>query len=343
MLDPQKIQKLKATAKAMVAPGKGILAADESTATIEKRFAKINVPSTEDNRRRYREMLFTTPGLNSHISGVILFDETFRQSGSDGRTFVSFLKEVGIMPGIKVDKGLDAMPDSPTEKITKGLDDLEDRLREYAELGAHFAKWRAVITITDTTPTDANIEKNAKDLAAYALACQRAGIVPIVEPEVLMDGVHSLKRCEEVSGKVLEAVFRELEAVGVEMEGIILKPNMVLPAKESGETAHPEHVASATLRIFNKHLPKNLPGVAFLSGGQSEIEATENLHAINKLGPHPWTLSFSYGRALQDSALKTWAGKEENIKAAQEKLLHRAKMKGLAAKGEYDRELDWKE
>ncbi|MFA6171828.1 MAG: class I fructose-bisphosphate aldolase [Patescibacteria group bacterium] len=343
MLDPQKIQKLNQTAKAMVAHGKGILAADESTATIEKRLAKINVSSTEDTRRAYREMLFTTPGLSDHISGVILFDETFRQKASDGRPFVSVLKEVGILPGIKVDKGLEPMPDSPEEKKTKGLDDLEIRLKEYAELGAHFAKWRAVYVIGDNTPTDANIERNAKDLAAYALACQHSGLVPIVEPEVLMEGVHSLKRCEEESEKVLEAVFRELEKAGVAMEGIILKPNMVLPAKDSGEFAHPEEIAEATLRIFNKHLPKNLPGVAFLSGGQSEIEATMNLHAINQKGPHPWKISFSYGRALQDSALKAWEGKEENKKAAQDKLLHRAKMKGAAAKGEYDREMDWKE
>lgn len=343
MHDPKIIEKLKQTAKAMVAHGKGILAADESTATIEKRLAKINVPSTEITRRDYREMLFTTPGLSDHISGVILFDETFRQSGSDGRTFVSFLKEVGIMPGIKVDKGLAPMDGSPEEKVTKGLDDLADRLKEYAELGAHFCKWRAVYVITDTTPTDANIEQNAKDLAAYALACQRAGLVPIVEPEVLMDGVHTIKRCEEVSEKVLEAVFRELDKAGVILEGIILKPNMVLPAKDSGEMAHPEEIAEATLRVFNKHLPESLTGVAFLSGGQSEIEATQNLHAINAKGPHPWKISFSYGRALQDSALKAWEGKEENKKLAQEKLLHRAKMKGLASKGEYDRELDWKE
>lgn len=347
-MDPEQLQQV---AKRIVADGKGILAADESTGTIEKRFAKINLPSTEDNRRAYRELLFSASGIGEYISGVIMYDETFRESASSGETFVALLEREGVLPGIKVDEGTAPMDPpaggSPEEKVTKGLGGLPPRLAEYAKLGGKFAKWRAVYTISDpireptasngagTLPSDANIRENAKDLAGYARACQEVGIVPIVEPEVLMDGSHSMARCEEVSEKVLRAVFEELNAAGVLIEGMILKTNMIVPGKESGEKATPEQVAEATLRVFSTVLPRNLPGQAFLSGGQSEIEATANLNAIAKRGPHPWKLTFSYGRALQDSALKAWGGKLENVAEAQKIFLHRARMNSLAALGKY--------
>lgn len=319
----------------MVAPGKGILAADESTGTIEKRFAKINVENTPENRRAYREMLCTTPGLEQYISGVILYEETLRDTTSTGQTFPQLLSSRGILPGIKVDQGTKDMDGSPEEKLTKGLDGLPARLAEFVSLGAKFAKWRAVITIGEGLPTEANIRQNAKDLAQYARMCQDAGLVPIVEPEVLMDGAHTSERCREVSQASLTAVFEELSAAGVAMEGMILKTNMVVPGKESGESMVTEKVASDTAALFKKVLPNNLTGQAFLSGGQSEVEATANLNAINRMGPYSWNLSFSYGRALQDSALKTWVGKAENTIAAQEKLLHRAKMNSLATQGKY--------
>lgn len=323
----------------MVAPGKGILAADESTGTIAKRFAKISVENTEENRRAYREMLFTTPDIGKYISGVIMYDETFRQSASTGEKFTDILVREGILSGIKVDLGVEPMADSPEEKLTKGLDGLPARLSAYTQLGAKFAKWRAVITIKGTElPTDANLEQNALDLATYARMCEEASIVPIVEPEVLMDGPHSQARCEEVSERTLTAVFNAIVEQGVAIEGMILKTNMVVPGTESGERASVSQVADATLRVFYKVLPKNLPGQAFLSGGQSEVEATANLDAINKRGPHPWNLTFSYGRALQDSALKTWAGKAENVHAAQQAFLKRAKLNSMAAYGQYDGE-----
>ncbi|MCL5666487.1 MAG: fructose-bisphosphate aldolase class I [Patescibacteria group bacterium] len=340
MIEPSKILELNKVAKQMVAAGKGILAADESFNTIEKRFAKINLPSTEENRRAYREMLFAAPGIGEYISGVIMFDETIRQRATDGHTFVTILEKAGVLPGIKVDLGTKEMDDSPNEKVTKGLEGLPDRLAQYARFGAKFAKWRAVIAIDEELPTEANIGQNARDLANYALACQEAGLVPMVEPEVLMDGSHTLERCEEVSLKVLEAVFAELKNAGVAFEGMILKTNMVLPGKDSGQAAVPEEIAAATLEVFKKALPSTLAGQAFLSGGQSEKEATVNLNAINKLGPHPWPLTFSYGRALQDSALKIWAGKPENARAAREIFLHRAKMNGLAAEGKYGAEME---
>lgn len=349
MIREEEIQKLNAVARAMVTPGKGILAADESFGTIEKRFTKINLPSTEENRRSYREMFFTTPGIGEHISGVIMFDETIRQKTVEGKQFVAVLNDAGVMPGIKVDLGtkeMDPPAGGPNEKVTKGLDGLPERLKEYVALGAKFTKWRAVITILpaqaggDGLPTDANIRKNAKDLAAYARAAQVAGLVPIVEPEVLMDGAHSLERCKEASEKTLTAVFEEFKDAGVALEGMILKTNMVLPGKESGAKASPKTIAEETISLFKKILPKNLPGQAFLSGGQSEIEATENLNAINERGPFPWRLSFSYGRALQDSALKTWNGKIENVPAAQKVFLHRAKMNGLATLGKYRSEME---
>lgn len=340
MLDPEIQKQLTLTALAMVAPGKGILAADESLGTIEKRFKKINLESTQENRRAYRELLFTTPGIGEYISGVILFDETIRQRASDGHTFVTVLEKQGVLPGIKVDQGTVAMAVSPNEKTTKGLEGLPERLREYVNFGAKFAKWRAVITIGEGIPTEACIQQNAEDLAAYALACQEAGLVPMVEPEVLMDGSHTMEMCEVVSEKVLAAVFAALKSHNVFIPGIILKTNMVVPGKESGQKASPEQVAEAALRLFKKVLPNDLPGQAFLSGGQSEIEATQNLNAINKLGPHPWQLTFSYGRALQGSAIETWGGKPENVAAAQKVFYHRAKMNGLAHEGKYFDELE---
>lgn len=327
--------KLAAIAKRLTTPGKGILAADESTSTIEKRFAKIDVPSTEDNRRAYREMLFATEGLGAYIAGVILYDETLRQSAADGTRFVELLNAAGMLPGIKVDQGLEAFAETSEEKVTKGLDGLPERLAEYASLGAAFAKWRAVITIGEGIPSDACIRENAKRLAAYARACQEAGLVPIVEPEVLMDGTHSMAACEEASARTLKAVFEELAAADVALEGMILKTNMVVPAKESGEKATSAQIAEATLRVFNSILPDTLAGQAFLSGGQSEVEATENLNAMYAQGAPRWPLTFSYGRALQDSALKRWAGKRENVPGAQAILLHRAKMNSLAAQGTY--------
>lgn len=319
----------------MVAKGKGILAADESSGTIERKFAKVGLTSTEDNRRAYRGMLFTSPGIGNYISGAILFDETIKQKAPDGRTMVSILEAEGILPGIKVDQGTKDMEGSPGEKITKGLDGLGERLKEYATLGAKFAKWRSVITIGNGIPTDANIKQQTKDLAAYALECQKAGIVPMVEPEVLMDGGHTIERCVEASEKTLTALFEELKAAGVDISGTILKTNMMVPGKESGTRATPEQVADATVAVFKKVLPNDLPGQAFLSGGQEDVEATENLNAINKKGPFPWNLSFSYGRALQDSALKAWNGKSENIIAAQQVFLKRAKMNSLATEGKY--------
>ncbi len=327
-------------AKALVAPGKGILAADESFGTIEKRFAKIGVPSTEETRRAYREMLFTAPGAGEFISSVIMFDETFRQSTREGASFVSVLESAGILPGIKVDLGTEPAKDSPEEKRTKGLDGLADRLKEYVSLGGVFAKWRAVITISGSElPTRDNIVDNARDLAAYASLCQKAGLVPIVEPEVLMDGSHTIETCEEVSRVTLTEVFRELAKEHVALSGMILKTNMVLPGKEN-RVASPEEVAERTTQVFKETLPPTLAGQAFLSGGQSEAEATANLNAINALGPHPWPLSFSYGRALQETALTLWAGKDENVAVAQAAFLKRARLNGLATLGQYDAALE---
>jgi fructose-bisphosphate aldolase class I len=329
------VSALNAVAKQMVAPGKGILAADESTSTIGKRFDKIQVENTETNRQAYREMLFTAPGLNEYISGVILYDETFRQSATDGRTFLSLLKEAGILPGIKVDQGLAEMPGSPEEKVTKGLEGLAERLAEYAQMGAAFAKWRNVITIGNGTPTDANLAEQARIHAEYAYLCQEAGIVPIVEPEVLMDGAHDIDACRDASTRTLSATFDALKARDVAIEGMILKTNMVVPGKEK-RVAPPEEVAKETLAEFKSILPDTLPGQAFLSGGMSDLEATANLNEMNKMGPFPWKLSFSYGRALQDKPLKTWAGKADSVPAAQKALLHRAKMNSHATLGRYD-------
>lgn len=325
-------------AKQMVAPGKGILAADESMGSIEKKFAKINLPSTEENRRAYRDLFFTTSGMEEFISGVILFDETIRQKTGDGTPFVELLKSKGVLPGIKVDGGLEVMAESPNEKVTKGLDGLAERFKEYAAMGAKFSKWRTEYTIGDGLPSENNIQENSRRLAEYARLCQDAGIVPMPEPEVMMNGENTIERCAEVSEKVLTALFEELAKAGVVLEGTILKTNMSVPGQKSGQKVSPEQIAETTLRVFNKVVPKNLAGIVFLSGGQDSVEATVNLNAVNQKGVQPWPISFSYGRALQDDALKTWLGQQENVAAAQKKFYHRAKMNGLAAQGRYSQE-----
>lgn len=325
---------LNETARALVAPGKGILAADESSGTIKKRFDTIGCESTEDRRRAYREMLFTTKGAADAVSGVILFDETIRQQASDGRTLVKVLEESGVIPGIKVDKGTTPLAKSPGELVTDGLDGLRARLVEYRELGARFAKWRSVIDIADGIPTQYCIDVNAHALARYAALCQDEDIVPIVEPEVLMDGSHSIEQCSRVTTDTLHTVFNELIAQRVELEGMLLKPNMVLPGKKfSGGQATPEQVAEATIACFREVVPAAVPGIVFLSGGQGDEEATANLDAMNKLGAHPWQLSFSYGRALQHAALGAWKGDDANAAAGQKAFLHRARMNGLARHG----------
>lgn len=329
------VSALNEIARKMLAPEKGLLAADESTSTIGKRFEKIQIENVEANRQAYREMLFTAPNLGQNISGVILYDETIRQSALDGRTFVSILGSQNILSGIKVDEGLIDMPGSAVEKLTKGLDGLQKRLEEYRALGATFCKWRNVIVIGDNLPTDANLAEGARIHAEYAYLCQEAGLVPIVEPEVLMDGGHDIGACKEASLRTLSAAFDGLAKRGVSFEGMVLKTNMIVAGKDLRKAA-PEEVARETVDVFMKTLPQALPGQAFLSGGQGDIEATENLNAIVKVGTLPWKMSFSYGRALQDKPLKTWGGKTENVVAAQTALLHRAKMNGLAAEGKYD-------
>jgi len=330
------VAELNAVARAMVAPGKGILAADESSPTIKKRFASIAVDSTEDVRRTYREMLFGTPGVSAQISGVILFDETIRQSASDGTPFPRYLGKLGIIPGIKVDKGAKPLVGFPGETITEGLDGLRDRLNEYRELGAQFAKWRAVIDIGTDIPSEFCIFANAHALARYAALCQEAGLVPIVEPEVLMDGSHDLERCEDVTNQTLAMTFAQLEAHRVALEGIILKPNMVISGKQCSTQGSVQEVAEATIRCLTANVPEAVPGIAFLSGGQSDADATAHLNSMNQLGPHPWELSFSYGRALQAPALKAWGGQADNFGAGQEALALRAKLNGLARTGSYD-------
>lgn len=330
------ISQLEQVARAMVAPGKGILAADESSPTIAKRFASVSVPSTEENRRAYRELLFTTPGLGEHIGGVILFDETLRQRASDGVPMATVIERAGIVPGIKVDKGAKALACFPGERITEGLDGLRDRLAEYVELGARFAKWRAVIDVSPDVPTPFGIHANAHALARYAALAQEAGLVPVVEPEVLMDGDHTLERCEAVTEAVLAAVFGQLHAHRVVLEGMLLKPNMVISGLQAAHRADPQEVAEATLRVMLRHVPAAVPGIPFLSGGQSEAEATHHLSLMNRVGGAPWELSFSYGRALQQTALRTWAGRPENVAAAQQALLRRARLNGLARSGRYE-------
>jgi fructose-bisphosphate aldolase class I len=328
-------QELIATAHAMVAKSKGILAADESTSTIGKRFNGIKLESTEENRRLYRELLFTTPGAGDHVSGVILYDETIRQKTTNGVTFPAYLAQHGMLPGIKVDTGAKPLAGFPGETITEGHDGLRERLAEYYKLGARFAKWRAVIDIGAGIPTAYAIDANAAALARYAALCQEASIVPIVEPEVLMDGNHGIARCEEVTSAVLERVFKHLFDARVYLEGIVLKPNMIVPGKKSAEKASPEQVAEATVRVLKRQVPSAVPGIAFLSGGQGPIEATEHLNLINTSGPLPWAVTFSYGRALQDNALAAWSGHSATFADGQRALLKRVKLNGLAAVGGY--------
>lgn len=322
---------LKQTAQALVAPHKGILAADESSKTIQKRFDKIGITSTPETNIAYRGMLFGASGIEQYISGVILYDETIRQE-IDGQSVPAYLESKGILAGIKVDKGAWKLANFENEKVTEGLDNLRDRLTEYKELGAKFAKWRAVITIGEGIPTEACILANAHALARYAALCQEQEIVPIVEPEVLMDGGHDLKRCEEVTKQTLKTVFDQLKLYQIDLEGMLLKPNMVISGKEAAEKATPQQIAEATIAVFKETVPAEVPGIVFLSGGQTPDEATENLAAINKIGG-PWQLSYSYGRALQDEALTLWAGKEENISAAQKAFLERAQKVSEARSG----------
>lgn len=332
-------EELNAIAKSIVADHKGVLAADESTGTIKKRFDSIGVESTEESRRAYRNLLFTTTGCEDYIGGVILYDETIRQAADDGTPFAELLAGKEIVPGIKVDMGAQDLAGHPNEKVTEGLDGLRARFAEYHELGARFSKWRAVITIGDGIPTDACLHVNAHALARYAALSQEAGIVPIVEPEVLMDADNSIERCQEVTSRTLHLVFEELDRQGVALDGMLLKPNMVISGKGCPTQAAPAEVAERTIDCFLGHVPAMVPGVVFLSGGQSEVEATENLNAINRLGG-PWPLSFSYGRALQASTLQAWQGREENVEAAQAVFLHRARCNAAAAAGRYDAALE---
>ncbi|MBI2090537.1 MAG: fructose-bisphosphate aldolase class I [Deltaproteobacteria bacterium] len=331
---------LESVARALVPKGKGILAADESSGTIKRRFESIKLESTEENRRAYREMLFTTQGIEEFISGVILFDETVRQKAKDGRSFPEVLAQKGIIPGIKVDKGTIDMPGFPNEKVTEGLDGLRGRLNEYRELGARFAKWRAVITIGPGIPTMTCIHANAHALARYGALCQEAGLVPIVEPEVLIDGDHTIERCEEVEEATLKCVFSELLEHRVALEGMLLKPSMVLSGKECPKQASVEEVATATIRCLRRVVPAAVPGIVFLSGGQSAERATEHLNAMNAMGSHPWEVSFSYARALQDPALKAWKGEAANIPVAQKVFHHRAKCNGAARYGKYSKQME---
>ncbi len=335
------IIELKLVAQAIVAKQKGVLAADESSPTIKKRFDSIKVESTEENRRRYREILFTTKDIERNVGGVILFDETLRQSTKDGIPFAQLLSSRGIVPGIKVDKGAKALALHPGDKIAEGLDGLRDRLLEYKQLGAKFAKWRAVIEIDEhKIPSAYGIRANAHALARYAALCQEINLVPIVEPEVLMDGAHTIERCEVVTSRVLETVFAELDAHGVVFDGMLLKPNMVIPGKKCERQAFAQEVAEATMRCFYRYVPAAVPGIVFLSGGQSDVEATENLNAMNAMGTHPWQVSFSYGRALQAPVLAAWKGQESNVAAAQLALQKRRKLNGLARDGKYAKSME---
>src|SRR4051794_30079537 len=337
------LAELNKVADAMVAPGRGILAADESSGTIKKRFDAIGAECTEDSRRDYREMLFrANEAMSKYISGAILYDETIRQKGKDGTPLVKRIEKAGALPGIKVDQGLVPLPFSPGEVITEGLDGLRQRLIEYRELGAKFAKWRAVIDIGAGIPSYNCIMTNAHALARYAALCQQGGIVPIVEPEVLMDGEHDLERCYIISEWTLKTVFEQLYYQKVALEGIVLKPNMVVPGKKSGKKAPVAQVAEQTVKLLKACVPGAVPGIAFLSGGQSDEDATAHLDAMNKLGPLPWKLTFSYGRALQAAPQRAWGGKSENVAAAQRAFAHRARMNGLAALGQWKQDLEKK-
>jgi fructose-bisphosphate aldolase, class I len=335
------VEQLEKTALEMVAPGKGILAADESFGTIEKRFNAVGIESTEESRRDYREMLFTTPGVGEFLSGVILFDETIRQESSDGTLLPEILTSQGIIPGIKVDKGAKDMALSPGEKVTEGLDGLRERLEEYRGLGARFAKWRAVITIAEGIPTKTCIDANAHALARYAALCQEQDLVPIVEPEVLIDGDHSIERCYEVTEQTLHSTFDELHEHHVEFSGMLLKPNMVISGKDAPQQAGVEEVARATVECLLRTVPAAVPGIVFLSGGQSDRQATAHLNAMNALYENlPWELSFSYARALQDLPMKTWKGDPSNVEEAQKAFYHRAKMNSAARSGSYSEEME---
>jgi fructose-bisphosphate aldolase class I len=327
-------------ALAIVAPGKGVLAADESTPTIKKRFDTIDVESTEENRRAYRELLFTTPGANEFIGGVIMYDETLRQSTADGVPFAKVLSDQGIVPGIKVDMGAKPLAGAEGEKVTEGLDGLRDRLVEYYELGARFTKWRAVIDIAHTIPSDYCIKANAWALGRYAALSVEQGFVPIVEPEVLMDGEHTIDRCYKVTERVLHYVYRALFDQRVPLEQTLLKPNMVIAGKKCEEQASAREIAEKTIACLKNTVPSTVPGVVFLSGGQSEVEATVNLNEMNKIGGFPWQMSFSYGRALQASTLQAWGGETANVEAAQKAFYHRAKMNSLARYGTYEESME---
>ncbi len=332
---------LEQVAQAMVAPGKGILAADESSGTIKKRFDSIKVENTEANRRDYREMLFrSTAAMKGSISGVILFDETIRQKAKDGTPLTKIITDAGSLPGIKVDAGTKPLQFCPGEVVTEGLDKLPDRVKDYVGLGAKFAKWRAVIDIASGVPSYTCIKANAHALARYAAICVEGGLVPIVEPEVLMDGAHDIDRCAEVTEWVLKEVYQELYYNRVTLEQTVLKPNMVIAGKKSPKQASREEVAEKTVKVLKRTVPAAVPGIAFLSGGQSDEDATAHLHLMNAAGPLPWKLSFSYGRALQAAALKAWSGKAENYDAAQRAFSHRARMNGLAAAGKWSQSLE---
>jgi fructose-bisphosphate aldolase, class I len=328
------------TARSLVASGKGILAADESSGTIKKRFDSIGVESTEESRRAYRELLFTAPGGEEFISGVILFDETIRQSTADGTPFPRLLESKGIIPGIKVDKGAKSLALADAETITEGLDGLRERFQEYRSLGARFAKWRATYSIGEGRPSEYCVWVNAHALARYAALAQETGLVPIVEPEVLMDGAHTIDDSARATGRVLQAVYTELHDQRIDPAGTLLKPNMVLSGYEAADRGGPEEVAERTLECLYRHVPAAVPGIVFLSGGQSDEDATIHLNAMNARGPHPWQLSFSYGRALQSPALKAWLGRAGNAAAAQRAFHHRARMNGAARSGSYTRELE---
>lgn len=337
-------EKLEDIAQAMVMPGQGILAADESTGTIKKRLDSISVESTEDNRRDYREMLFrASEAMDNYISGVILYDETLRQKAADGTPLIEIIKKSGAVPGIKVDTGAKPLASFPGETVTEGLDGLRDRLTEYYELGARFAKWRGVISISDNTPSNASLSANAHALARYAALCQEAGIVPIVEPEVLMDGpnsTHDINKCFSVTLATLQRTFDELKDLNVNLEGMILKPNMIVPGINCENQATIEEVAEKTVLCLKTAVPEAVPGIAFLSGGQTEEQATAHLSAMNASSDLPWALTFSYGRALQSAALQAWGGKSENVAAGQRAFTHRARMNGLAAVGNWSQKME---
>jgi fructose-bisphosphate aldolase class I len=334
------MNELETTARALVAPGRGILAADESTGSIQKRLEAVGVESTPETRRAYRELLFTTPGMEEFISGVIMFDETIRQATSDGTPFPRVLMDRGIIPGIKVDAGAKPLALAPGETITEGLDGLRERLAEYRGLGARFTKWRAVIKIAEVMPSKYAIWTNAHALARFAALSQEAGLTPIVEPEVLMDGSHTIEQAGQVTALTLLAVFTELHDQRVRLEGMLLKPNMVVPGSDAPRQASPVEVADATLACFRRTVPAAVPGIVFLSGGQRDEEATANLNAINARQPHPWQISFSYGRALQTAALKAWAGKPANVAGAQRAFYRRARLNGAARGGRYTPEME---